>query len=319
MFYTSVVRRGSNLLVRGYKNNIPYKDKVDFQPTLYVKSQNKSKYKTFLTNEYLEPVNPGTMYDCKVFLDTYKEVQGFEIHGQTDYVNQYISTKYTKDVLWDYSKLKIVALDIETETEFGYPNMQLANEVIQLITVADIQNKKTITFGIHPYAKPGVEYHHYDTEKGLLIGFLAYWKSNYPDVITGWNTEFFDIPYLVKRIEVVLGVNYVVQLSPWSYVDQKKQYNNGTEETTYDIVGIEHLDYLYVYKKFTYKSRASYKLDSIAEAELGENKLSYSEYDSFKAFYSGKPISNKDGNELQADAYMLEKIKNELNRRQIIF
>lgn len=290
MFYTNVSRRGSNLLVRGYDNGRPFKEKVDFQPSLFVKSKSPTEYKAFLTGEFLQEIKPGSMYDSKVFLDKYKDVEGFEIHGQTDYVIQYIAQKYSREVPWNYQDIKVVIIDIETETEYGFPNIDLANEAVQLITVTDAQTKESTTFGLKEFVNPDpgeykVNYVHCQSERELLNRFINLWRSAYPDVVTGWNVEFFDLPYLIRRIENVLGDDASKQLSPWGFIDEREVLNHGKKETIYDIVGVSTLDYLALYKKFTFKARASYKLDSIGEIELKMNKLK-NPYKTFKDFYS---------------------------------
>jgi DNA polymerase elongation subunit (family B) len=119
----------------------------------------------------------------------------------------------------------------------------------------------------------------------MLKDFMIWWQQNYPDVVTGWNTEFFDIPYMVKRIERELGETIASKLSPWGYINERKTFIKGNEEISYDIHGISHLDYLALYKKFTYSKQESYRLDYIAEQELGENKKE-NPGDTFKEFYT---------------------------------
>ena len=111
-------------------------------------------------------------------------------------------------------------------------------------------------------------------------------EENTPEVITGWNIELYDIPYLSRRLERVLGEKLMKRLSPWGLVTEDEIYIAGRKNIAYDIGGVTQLDYLNLYKKFTYKAQESYRLDYIASVELGQKKLDHSEFDTFKDFYT---------------------------------
>jgi DNA polymerase elongation subunit (family B) len=105
-------------------------------------------------------------------------------------------------------------------------------------------------------------------------------------VITGWNCNLYDIPYICGRIDRVLGQKEMRTFSPWNMVRKGEVKIMGREHVSYNVSGIACLDYLDLYKKFTYKAQESYRLDYIAEVELGKKKLDHSEYDTFKDFYT---------------------------------
>ena len=107
-----------------------------------------------------------------------------------------------------------------------------------------------------------------------------------PDVITGWNIQLYDIPYIFRRLERVLGEKLKKRMSPWGLVSEGEIHLMGRTHITFDIGGVTQLDYLDLYKKFTYKAQESYRLDYIAEVELGQKKLDHSEFDTFKDFYT---------------------------------
>ena len=107
-----------------------------------------------------------------------------------------------------------------------------------------------------------------------------------PDVITGWNIQFYDIPYICKRLNRVLGEKLMKRFSPWGLVTENEIYVKGRKQTAFDVGGVTQLDYLELYKKFTYKAQESYRLDYIAEVELGQKKLDHSEFETFKDFYT---------------------------------
>jgi DNA polymerase elongation subunit (family B) len=96
------------------------------------------------------------------------------------------------------------------------------------------------------------------------------------DVLTGWNSEGYDIPYMVNRVTRVMSKDDTRKFCLMGQLPKPRKYERfGKEETTYDLVGRVHLDYLQLYKKYNYESRHSYKLDAIGEMEVGENKTQY--------------------------------------------
>ena len=113
-----------------------------------------------------------------------------------------------------------------------------------------------------------------ETETELLEAFFQLIEDC--DVITGWNSESYDIPYMVNRTTMVLSKDDTRKFCLWGQLPRRRTYERfGKEEETYDLVGRVHVDYLQLYKKYNYESRHSYKLDSIGELEVGENKTQY--------------------------------------------
>tara|TARA_B100001559_G_scaffold319266_1_gene328253 strand:+ start:270 stop:2765 length:2496 start_codon:yes stop_codon:yes gene_type:complete len=288
-FYTNIQMVGNNFLVRGYENGEKKIYKEEFQPTLYVKSKKESKWKT-LDGENVEPIQPGTIRDCREFYKKYDGVDGFPIYGNERYVYQYISDKYPEEeIKFDISKISLVTMDIEVQAEEGFPDPESCSEEMLTISIQDNATKKIITWGRKPYtpSQKNVTYHHHQDEVAMLNAFLYWWSNNTPDVITGWNVRLYDIPYLCGRISRIMGEKKMKLLSPWGLVSKDEAYISGRKFNVYDIAGLTTLDYLELYKKFTYKAQESYRLDYIAQVELGQKKLDHSEFDTFKDFYKG--------------------------------
>ena len=287
-FYTNVQMIGNQFLVRGVENGKRYEHRDEFFPSVFVKTKKDSKYRT-LKDIPVEEVRPGTVRDCRDFYKRYDGVDGFEIYGNDRYIYQYISEKYPEDeIKFDISNIKLVTLDIETTAEHGFPDIESAIEEILAITIQDYTTKKITTWGVKPFAnkQDNVTYYHCHSEQELLGHFINYWMVDVPDVITGWNIQLFDIPYICKRLNRVFGEKVMKRLSNWGLVTEGKIFIQGREHVTYDIGGLTQLDYLDLYKKFTYKAQESYRLDYIAEVELGQKKLDHSEFDTFKDFYT---------------------------------
>ena len=289
-FYTNVQLVGNNFLVRGYENGKHFMTRETFSPTLFVPAKKKTKYKT-LTGESVEPINPGSVRDCREFFKKYDGVQNFDIYGNDRYIYQYISEMYPEpEVKFDISKIKLTTLDIEVKSENGFPDVESAAEEILLISIQDYNTKQIRTWGQGPFnnKQDNVIYKSFNSEYELLNAFINWWmiEDNTPEVITGWNIELYDIPYLSRRLERVLGEKLMKRLSPWGLVTEDEIYIAGRKNIAYDVGGITQLDYLNLYKKFTYKAQESYRLDYIASVELGQKKLDHSEYDTFKDFYT---------------------------------
>ena len=292
-FYTNVQLIGNQFLVRGVENGKRFETRDEFFPTLFVKTKKDSKYRT-LGGEKVEPIKPGTVRDCREFYSKYEGVDGFEIYGNDRYIYQYISEKYPEDeIKFDISKIKLVTLDIEVASEEGFPDVESCSEEILAITIQDYTTKEIITWGIKPfkYNRKDLTYHHCPSEYELLNHFINYWMVNVPDVITGWNIQLYDIPYICKRLNRVLGEKLMKRFSNWGLVTEGETYIKGRKHTTFDVGGLTQLDYLDLYKKFTYTNQESYRLDYIAEVELGQKKLDHSEFDTFKDFYTHWVVS----------------------------
>jgi len=287
-FYTNVQLIGNQFLVRGVENGKRYEHRDEFFPTLFVKTKKDSKYRT-LSGELVEEVHPGTVRDCREFYKKYDDVDGFEIYGNERYIYQYISDKYPEDeIKFDIGQIKLVTLDIEVASEQGFPDVESASEEILAITIQDYTTKKITTWGVKPFnnKQSNVTYHCCPSEYELLNHFINYWMVDVPDVVTGWNIQLYDIPYICKRLNRVLGEKLMKRFSNWGLVTEGEIFVQGRKQTVFDIGGLTQLDYLDLYKKFTYKAQESYRLDYIAEVELGQKKLDHSEFDTFKDFYT---------------------------------
>ena len=293
-FYTSVARYGNSILYRGYNHQgkrIARKD--TFQPTLYIPSKVDEGW-TAIDGQIVAPITFDSMRETKEWLQTYDGVSNFNIYGSTNYIHQYITDKFPKDIEFDRDKINVSTIDIETKYDNGFPNPEIADQEITAITIKNNLSGVYWVWGCKDYdteaalIKP-VRYKKCDDEYDLLLSFLDFIsdEAKAPDVITGWNVRFFDIPYLVNRVERILGANAVKKFSPWGIVDSRTIRKLNREHAVFDIKGIETLDYLELFQKFgyTYGTQESYALNHIAYVVLGERKLSYEESGSLKNLY----------------------------------
>ena len=302
-FYTCAHQYGSKVLVRGVHNGVRFTKRDDFSPTLFVKSKGgaETQYKS-LYGENLQPIDFEDNNAAKQFVQTYGQAENSEIFGQTNYGYQYITKKYPGEIQWDMSQLNIQTVDIETSAEHGFPDVNNPIESVLLITTKDLITRQIITFGCGEFDDQNSEivqtlrdagnkflYVKCDDERDLLETFLRFYTDNHPDIITGWNCELFDIAYLISRIDRLFcteeDTTMRKKFSPWGLVRRKNLTIMGREHISYDITGVAVIDYLDLYKKFTYTRQESYKLDHIAKEELGKKKLEHP-YETFREFYT---------------------------------
>ena len=286
-FYTNVQLVGDNLLYLGYENGQRIQRKFKFAPTLFVVTDKKTKHKT-LDGRYAKPIKFDSVREARAFAEKYKHIENFEVHGYDRYLYQFISKEFPKEVDYEIKSLKITSLDIEVACENGFPNVQECSQPLLSITVQDYLSRKIKVWGTKPYTnnRDDVEYVLCDDEEHLLRCFLDYWTTNFPDILTGWNVELYDIPYICGRLERLFGEKEMKQISPWGIVYREDLEIKGRQQILYNIFGINVVDYMDLYKKFTYTNQESYRLDHIAFVELGQKKVDHSEFENFKQFYT---------------------------------
>ena len=284
-FYTNVLQWGNYLLVRAVINDKREDFKVRYSPTLYAPVEKQTPYKN-LDGGYVTDLTFSTMKEAKEWVENHKS-QPELIYGNTQYPYTYIADTYKGRVDWDLEKLLIVTIDIEVQCENGFPSPELAEEELLSITIKNHQSKRIVVWGIGDFKtdREDITYIKCESEVHLLKEFLVFWEKYHPDIVTGWNSEFFDIPYVCNRIKKLFGEDELKRLSPWGGIRDREIYQMGRHHQIYDIQGIAALDYFDLYRKFTYSAQESYRLDHIASVELGESKEG-NPFETFREWYT---------------------------------
>ena len=285
-FYTNVCRSRDKILVIGYKGKTKQKVAVNYRPNHYILSKkSESPYKS-LDGRNLEVVNLNSMGGARKFREKYSGVEGFEVHGYDRYVYTYLADKFQGDIKFDTSLIKTATLDIECECEDGFPEPILAAEKINAISIKPF-GKECQVFGIGPWEhNQNLVYHNCKNETDLLQKFIKYWRTEWFDIITGWNVNSFDITYLCNRIDKILGEDEHKKLSPWGQSHTREYTSMGYQKNQiFELSGVNIVDYLELYRKNTFHNQESYKLDYIAQFELGKGKLDYSDFGSLHTLY----------------------------------
>ena len=296
-FYTSVERFGNHLLYRGYDDDgKKISHRIKYKPTLYLKSKKQNTTWKSLDGVPVDPIQFSSMSELRDFQKTYRDVPDFKLYGNERHIHAFIQGQFPNEIPYDRRLIDIASLDIETSFGDGFP--EIDNPVNEILTIALKSSKDNIyrVWGLKPYNEEktelkhlNIEYRQFANESSMLEAFIEYWSTpdNTPDVITGWNTRFFDIPYMISRMAFLLGEEKVRNISPWRKIERKDIRVQGSVRTTFDIMGIQHLDYMELFKKFayTYGNQESYSLNHISSVVLGEKKLDYSEVGSLRDLY----------------------------------
>lgn len=298
MFYSNVCRKGNKLCVKlihddGSRENL----ELDYKPTLFVGDKNATEWKTL----YGDPVSPmefDSITEANNFIKQYESVGNFSVYGHDfPYTYQYLNKTFPNGIKMDKKFLSIYTIDIETTSEYDFPTTTNPVEEILLISMINMVTGEIDVFSRKPFEinpewvsapKEKINVHIWEKEKTLLEQFVGFWKQKHIDIISGWNIDFFDLPYLAARIEAVCGKKTLTQLSPFNSIRFGEKFNRVTkkDEPVVSFGGIASLDYINLYTKFTYKTRESYSLDHIADVELDAKKLDHSEFPTFKDFYT---------------------------------
>lgn len=282
-FYTNVFMRGNRIYVRGFDKGLRFTDVVNYNPYLFIPKQS-GKYKT-LEGRPVEKLDFDSISEARDFLSRYDQVSNMEIYGLTSFTYLYIYDNFKGDIDYDPKLVNIATIDIECAADEGFPDIQKADKPITAITIRS--RNRNFVFGCGEYNNSCDKtfYVKCRDEYELIQKFLECWEHLDIDIVTGWNIEFFDIPYIVNRIKNIFNEREAKRLSPWRILDEKIVEFRGKENQSYNPAGISVLDYYQLYRKFMFGNQESYKLDFIAQVELGEKKIDYSEYGNLLELY----------------------------------
>lgn len=302
--YTSVMRDGNDILLMGYSHDKePIKKRVKFEPELFL-PKDDGTYTSLLQKKFA-PKKFDSIGSVREYVDQYKEL--YSIHGISDMSRQYVCRNFRGKLSHSIYPIQVWWFDIETKVSKGFPKPETAAEQISLITLFNRTSKKIYTWSLHAIDDPtvnsglseeeiekekewinahNVDFRSFSNEESMLLDFLKFVHANRLDILSGWNSDAFDIPYLFNRLVNVLGESMAAKLSPWKIIEERTVHITETKSfKTYDIGGINHLDLMELYKKFNPGSKESFSLDFISNYELGEKKVELPGED-FKDSYS---------------------------------
>lgn len=306
-YYTGCTLKGNKVLVRGYRNGERFTESISFKPSLFIRTEKDSKYKT-LKNVKVKKMIFDTLYDCREFLDQYRELEDCPIYGNTDFITQYLMESYPNEIEYDLKQIKIAYLDLECESENGFPNLDNPNEKVNLMSIRISGVTHVISF--IPITLPDCKVHMVSNEKELLKKTFEILSIEDVDIITGWNIKLFDMPYIIGRALLYFEQKEIESWMPFNLMKFRETDIGGKKYKVYEFPGYTILDYMDLYKKFSGTNQESYALQNIAKVELDAQKLDYSEYGSLREFY--KKNFQKFAEYNVQDAILVERLDNKL-------
>lgn len=282
-FYTNCTCVGNHILYRGIEAGERVSRKFTLKPKLFIPSNKPTKWKT-LDGKYADKIEFQDINDAKEFVRKYEGVDNFVYYGNTKYQYVHLADEFPGMIDYDFSQLIVANIDIEVASEGGFAPPENPFEEVTAIT---IESKGLyVVFGCGDFSteKDCVKYIKCESEVDLLRRFMEHWEHLAPDVVTGWNVQFYDIPYIVNRISRVFGDKEAKRLSPWKYLSTRQAAYKGRMHQVVEIVGVSTLDYIELYRKYQPRQESE-KLNYVAYVELGEKKISYEEYGDLHSLY----------------------------------
>lgn len=316
-FYTNIDTRGNKVFLRYVEEGEHKAEVIEFAPELYIKTNDPSKADAIsMHDEPLQAVQFDDHREMQKFVQQYKDVDGFSVYGTESILNQFVSRVYPGTVSYDPRLIKGAIVDIETfsgDIEFQedgsvkvidgpFPDPETAEFPVNLITLHFNQDDTFYVWGLetfkghklgtyvhNPESRVGklkVVYFGFDDEHEMLCHYVDFWNKTAFNYWSGWNVETFDNPYLTHRIEKICGESYKKKLSPWNMVQKNTiQGSWGKESTVFDYIGIQMLDYLQLFDKHAFMNPDNMKLDTVAQAVLGEGKVDYKDEGNLNTLY----------------------------------
>jgi len=290
MSYRNVVYDRKKSVIHHYlwdDQGNPTEKQVYFEPYIYLPSADKTKFHaTGIDGMPLIKKSFKNEWERQKYVKDYKGKIYFDLPA----TQQYLLENYYS---WDIQELtrhplRIYYFDIEVIAD-EFPDAKQAKYPINCVTIYDTIRKKYFVWGVKPYdhwsaadhlkdiGPEDIVYEYCISETALLKKFLRFWRADFPDLIVGWNSSTFDIPYIVNRFNTVFGDDKANQLSPVDNVYGKEVVHQRfkTVYTEYTIDGVSHLDYMFLYKYFTPGERESDALDFVCYSEIKMGKLDY--------------------------------------------
>jgi DNA polymerase elongation subunit (family B) len=308
------------MYVRGYDTDTGeyYSEEIKYKPTSYKLITDPNAPPSPFKTIHGEPLKEFKHES----IAAYREKRMDNTYGMENHLCAFMTENFTTD--FDPTKTRIFWLDIENEmtsddgVRGGFPDPNDAACPITAITIYDTITSKYHLFACRDwnnkeYEHLDIEFNWCEDEKTLLKTFWEFWTKNYPHIVTGWNISGYDIPFLYNRMKKVFNEKVAKKLAPRGLVHTRTYINGYQEEQTeYYLRGLSIVDYLQTYKKFTFGKLPNYKLDTVAEFELGKGKVDFREfgYSDLDDLYERNPQMYLDYNIRDVEALIEIEAKN---------
>ena len=232
-FYTNAFLFHDSIFLRGFEDGKRFQRTIACRPYLFVNSQREDLPFKTLKGKTVERRDFATPREARDYIKAYENTGGFDIYGMTQWLYPFLNDKYPGEIDYDPKLISVVNIDIEVAADNGFPEPSIADKPITAITIKKNETYVVLGCGDFVTDDPNIKYIKCEDESRLLLKFLDVWRSEWlsPDVVTGWNIDGFDIPYIVNRIRRILGHEVHKKLSPWGMVEERNDQNNREEVT----------------------------------------------------------------------------------------
>lgn len=299
-FYISVESLGNDIVERYIDSTGEERmRRVPYSPVMFSHCMEETKYKD-IYGKYCKKNTFPTMKDARDWMRRMEDM-GMEAMGMDDFKLAYISDTYGSEIVYNKKFIRIANCDIEV-TASQFPDPMKAEYEIDAITHYDSVDDKFYVFDllhslygsvsewdkklaarldseggdeVPQHILDRVVYMPFNSEKEMMLEYINLWEQKCPAIFTGWNIEGFDIPYIMNRVKQILGERTMKRFSPLNKVSSKIITNMYGDKEIYSIMGVTILDYMDLYKKFSFTNQPTYKLDFIAYYETKKGKLAY--------------------------------------------
>ena len=293
-FYTNVKQHGNNILYIGYDNGVRVKEKIPFAPTLFMPDETgqPTEFVSY-TGVPVKQIPFDSIKDAKEYIKMYKDVHGTTIYGTDKFAYEYIARNFPeRDIKYSTAVIRTFFFDIEVFSGNGFPDPYAATEKITCMSIYDSKTEKYYVWSTKPYdptktykddpiahLRGKIVFKYFASEADMLFDMIQFWEKNCPDVVTGWYSRNFDIPYLINRVRKLFGEKVCNALSPWGIIQEKrsniKRFGVIQDDIQYEMVGISELDLLDLYKKYSGSNEETHKLGYIGQKNLGITKVEF--------------------------------------------
>lgn len=273
-FYTHVYSASGGIYYRGYENGSRVAAQIKtYKPSLFVPTIEESPYKN-IYGEKLQRLQFNSISAANRFIEQNEQDDQKYVYGMTRYHFAYIGDEFPNTIHYDESLIRKATLDIEVDTSNGFASVD--DPFASVLTITIRIRKVFYVFGLKPYKtnRTDVRYIYCRDEHKMLQTFLSFWKQIDVDILFGWNTDGYDIPYLVNRLRRLFDKKGADDLSPWGIIRNIQINFKGQPRPAFELVGIASLDYQDLYRRYMPKLESE-ALNFVAEHELGEKKLDY--------------------------------------------
>jgi DNA polymerase elongation subunit (family B) len=303
-YYTSVSVKFGKILYRGYSidesgHRKRVHAKIAYKPSLYLESQDKDSEIKSLFGKPLQEKKFDSIPLAREYIKQYGDVSKIYGYSANRFEYDFIARAYPSVMSVLLEDLKVIGFDIETKVGVngppGVPDPYQALEEITHIAFQDHLTEKVVSYTTANITLPDDDtttYVKFDTEEKLLQAIIRYIEVEDPDILFGFYSDFFDVPYIINRIRRVLGDAAVDRLSPFGIVEEREYVVNKSTHIQYTIVGRTLFDTQLMYKKFVLTKREAYGLDALAKIELSVGKLE-NPCETFKQFSESEEHINR--------------------------